>query len=90
MRFDLKKELRELLTDDEVRRRMLEALLKEATIGNKSGSVIRAFELVREIMEEEAAAAEVETENPKDYAQYTDEELKTMLRELEGKENGKL
>ena len=78
--IDLRGELLALMKDPEIRRRMTEGLLREATEGNKSGSVIRAYELVSQIIAEDegqrTAAAEEE-----DFSRYTDAELYAMLQE---------
>ena len=87
-RPDLRPELMERLSDPETRRRIADALITEAEGGPpdpKSGqpkggaTVIRAFELIREIALErppDSAAAF-------DFSAYTDVELSAMLTRLE-------
>ena len=78
--IDPRGELLALMKDPEIRRWMTEGLLREAAEGNKSGSVIRAYELVSQIIAEDpgpqTAAAEGE-----DFSRYADAELYAMLRE---------
>ena len=87
---DLRVELMERLRKPETRQRIADALITEATGGPpdpKSGfpkggaTVIRAFELIREIALERAPDSAVDTWN---LAACTDAELTVMLARLEG------
>ena len=86
--IDLRRELVERLRDGETRARIADALIVEATGGQsdaKSGApkggatVIRAFELIREIALERAP-------NPADgeFSRYSDAELVAMLEAAPG------
>ena len=87
---DLRQEVMERLRDAETRRRIADALIMEATGGApdpKSGvpkggaTVIRAFELIREIALERAPVADAAD---CDLSRYADAELSAMLASLEG------
>ena len=87
---DLRQEVMERLRDRETRRRIADALIMEATGGApdpKSGvpkggaTVIRAFELIREIALERAPVADAAD---CDLSRYADAELSAMLASLEG------
>ena len=93
-RPDLRPELMERLRDPDTRQRIADALITEATGGPpdpKTGvpkggaTVIRAFELIREIALEP-------TPDPSagdcDLSRYTDIELTAMLASLEASEAG--
>ena len=86
---DLRPELVERLQDPETRRRIADALIIEATGGQpdpKTGlpkggaTVIRAFELIREIALEPAPEP---VAGDWDLSRYTDIELTAMLTRLE-------
>ena len=88
-RPDLRPELMERLSDPETRRRIADALITEATGGPpdpKSGTpkggatVIRAFELIREIALEPAPEPSA---GDWDLSRFTDTELTAMLARLE-------
>lgn len=87
---DLRYELMERLCEAETRRCIADALITEATGGipdPKTGvpkggaTVIRAFELIREI----AAEPEPDAVSPEDdLSRYTDAQLYAMLARLDG------
>ncbi|MBR4545707.1 MAG: hypothetical protein IKO14_07040 [Oscillibacter sp.] len=88
-RLDLRPELVERLREPETRRRIADALIIEATGGQpdpKTGlpkggaTVIRAFELIREIALEPAPEP---VDGDGDLSRYTDIELSAMLARLE-------
>lgn len=88
-RLDLRPELVERLRDPDTRRRIADALIIEATGGQpdpKTGipkggaTVIRAFELIREIALEPAPEP---VDGDWDLSRYTDIELSAMLTRLE-------
>ena len=85
---DLRQEVMERLRDAGTRQRIADALITEATGGPpdpKSGvpkggsTVIRAFELIREIALEGGPAPDAGT----DFSRYTDAELMATLTRLE-------
>ena len=84
-RKTLREELVALLSDPEVQERMSLALIREATEGNKAGSVARAWELVRDtIGERPREQLEVGNLDDKplatvDLSKMTDEQLRAML-----------
>ncbi|MBQ9521305.1 MAG: hypothetical protein IJR72_01875 [Oscillospiraceae bacterium] len=87
--LNLRPELVERLDDPDTRRRIVDALIVEATGGQpdpKTGvpkggaTVIRAFELIREIMLEPAPEPAA---GDRDLSRYTDIELSAMLARLE-------
>jgi len=88
-RPDLRPELMERLRDPDTRQRIADALITEATGGPpdpKTGvpkggaTVIRAFELIREIALEPASEPSA---GDWDLSRYTDDELTAMLTRLE-------
>lgn len=88
-RLDLRPELVERLRDPKTRRQIADALIIEATGGQpdpKTGlpkggaTVIRAFELIREIALEPAPEP---VDGDRDLSRYTDIELSAMLTRLE-------
>lgn len=87
--IDLRRELVERLRDGETRARIADALIIEATGGQpdaKSGvpkggaTVIRAFELIREIALERVPNPADESE----FSRYSDAELSAMLEAAPG------
>ena len=87
-RPDLRPELMERLSDPSTRQRIADALITEATGGPpdpKTGApkggatVIRAFELIREIALEQVPEPAADW----DLSRYTDAELTAMLTRLE-------
>ena len=84
-RKTLREELVALLSDPEVQERMSLALIREATEGNKAGSVARAWELVRDtIGERPRDQLEVGNLDDKplatvDLSKMTDDQLRAML-----------
>ncbi len=91
-KIDLRQEVMARLNDPETRRRIADALITEATGGPpdpKSGlpkggaTVIRAFELIREIALERAPDPVAES----DFSRYADAELVATLARLEAEES---
>lgn len=84
-RKTLREELVALLSDPEVQERMSLALIREATEGNKAGSVARAWELVRDtIGERPRDQLELGNLDDKplatvDVSKLSDEQLRAML-----------
>lgn len=74
-RRTLRQELLERLRQPEVQSRMSEALVREATEGNRSGSVIRALEMVRQIVGEQ----ELDGGGDTDLSRFSDEQLREMI-----------
>ena len=54
-RKTLREELLALLEDDQIQERMCIALVREATAGNRAGSVTKAFETIRDTIGEKPA-----------------------------------
>ena len=69
-----------LLRQEEVRRRMNEALLREATGESKSTGVIRAYELVQKILSE---AGEDAPPDQWDLRRFSDRQLRDMIARWE-------
>lgn len=84
-RKTLREELVALLSDPDVQERMSLALIREATEGNKAGSVARAWELVRDtIGERPRDQLEVGNLDDKplatvDLSKMSDDQLRAML-----------
>ncbi|MBQ9346221.1 MAG: hypothetical protein IJT94_02620 [Oscillibacter sp.] len=85
----LREDLLDLLQQREVRQRMNEALLREATGESKSTGVIRAYELVQKILQEAGEDAPAEE---LDLRRFSDRELRNMIariRRTTARETGK-
>lgn len=78
----LRDSLTKLLEEAGIREAMNTALIREATQGNKSGSVIRAYEMVAEIEEQNREKLEAALEQDGDLSGYTDAELMDLERRL--------
>ncbi len=75
-RVDLRQDLLRILRETDARKRISEALVREAAGEGKSTSVIRAYETVRNLVE-----GREDGDGSGDFSQFTDEELLAMLRE---------
>ncbi|MBQ9348317.1 MAG: hypothetical protein IJT94_13450 [Oscillibacter sp.] len=75
----LREDLLDLLRQREVRQRMNEALLREATGESKSTGVIRAYELVQKILQEAGEDAPAEE---LDLRRFSDRELRNMIARI--------
>jgi len=80
-RKTLREELLALLSDEGVQERMSLALIREATEGNSSGSVARAFETVRDTVGEKPTESMVLTASVNTpYDELTAEQLRELLK----------
>lgn len=84
-RKTLREELVALLSDPDVQERMVVALVREATEGNKAGSVARAWELVRDTLGEkpkdqlEVGNLDGKPLSTIDMSKLTDDQLRQLL-----------
>ena len=78
-RKTLKEELLLMLSDEEVQKSVAAALIKEATKGNRSGSVKGAFETIRDTIGEKPVDKVENTNTVIDMSKFTTEQIKEML-----------
>jgi hypothetical protein len=83
-RKTLREELLALLADGDTQERVSLALIREAQLGNNSGSVARAFETIRDTVGEKPTESMVLTANVNTgYDELTADELRALLKQHE-------
>ena len=82
-RRTLREELLLLLSDGDVQRRVSAALVNEAIEGNRSGSVARAFEILRDTIGEKPAERLLHGAEPDALQALSTAELRRLAGELE-------
>lgn len=83
-RKTLREELLALLSEGDVQKSIGLALVREAQLGNNSGSVARAFETIRDTVGEKPTESMVLTANVNTpYDELTADELRALLKQHE-------
>lgn len=83
-RKTLREELLALLADGDTQQKVSLALIREAQLGNNSGSVARAFETIRDTVGEKPTESMVLTANVNTgYDELTADELRALLKQHE-------
>lgn len=83
-RKTLREELLALLADGDTQEKVSLALIREAQLGNASGSVARAFETIRDTVGEKPTESMVLTANVNTpYDELTADELRALLKQHE-------
>ena len=78
-RKTLKEELLLMLSDVDIQEKISVALINEAINGNNSGSVTKAFEVIRDTIGEKPADKVETKQTVLDMSKFSTEELKAML-----------
>ena len=80
-RKTLKEELLLMLSDGDIQEKISLALINEAINGNNSGSVTKAFEVIRDTIGERPVEKVQATQTVVDMSAFSTEEIKAMLDE---------
>ena len=80
-RKTLKEELLLMLSDGDIQEKISIALINEAINGNNSGSVTKAFEVIRDTIGERPVDKVQATQKVVDMSAFSMEEIKAMLDE---------
>ena len=80
-RKTLKEELLLMLSDGDIQEKISVALINEAINGNNSGSVTKAFEVIRDTIGERPVDKVQATQTVVDMSAFSTEEIKAMLDE---------
>ena len=80
-RKTLKEELLLMLSDGDIQEKISLALINEAIKGNNSGSVTKAFEVIRDTIGERPVEKVQATQTVVDMSAFSTEEIKAMLDE---------
>ena len=80
-RKTLKEELILMLSDSDIQQKISLALINEAINGNNSGSVTKAFEVIRDTIGERPVEKVQATQTVVDMSAFSTEEIKAMLDE---------
>ena len=80
-RKTLKEELLLMLSDGDIQEKISVALINEAINGNNSGSVTKAFEVIRDTIGERPVEKVQATQTVVDMSAFSTEEIKAMLDE---------
>lgn len=78
-RKTLKEELLLMLSDGDIQEKISVALINEAINGNNSGSVTKAFEVIRDTIGERPVEKVQATQTVVDMSAFSTEEIKAML-----------
>lgn len=78
-RKTLKEELLLMLSDGDIQEKISIALINEAINGNNSGSVTKAFEVIRDTIGERPVEKVQATQTVVDMSAFSTEEIKAML-----------
>ena len=78
-RKTLKEELLLMLSDGDIQEKISVALINEAINGNNSGSVTKAFEVIRDTIGERPVDKVQATQTVVDMSAFSTEEIKAML-----------
>ena len=78
-RKTLKEELLLMLSDGDIQEKISVALINEAINGNNSGSVTKAFEVIRDTIGERPVDKVQATQTVVDMSSFSTEEIKAML-----------